>query len=668
MNIPIPYYWLLDHLQTTATAEEIAKFLSLSGPSVERIEIIEDEPVFDIEVTTNRVDCMSVRGIAREAAAILPQHGIKATLKPFSEDTFASIINLPKTEKLDLEIINHPQLCHRILALKLGSLTISPSSPQIQKRLKQVGQRPLNNIIDITNLVMWEIGQPIHAFDYDRLTQKKVIIREAKPRETFVTLDHKSYSTKGGEVVFDDGTNTIIDLPGIMGTANTTITDKTKNVLLWIESVDAVKIRQTSMTHAIRTRAAVLNEKGVDPHLGKLAILIAAQLTQVEAHATITSQLYDNFPHPITPKAITLKQHDLDRYLGLTLPQNQVIDMLTTLECQVKITSKASLSVTPPTFRAQDLTLYQDLIEEVARVYGYHRLPSTIMATPIPIPQNNGLFKIENLIRLTLIGLGCQELYTYSMISQKLAKASGFPLKDHLKIKNPLTDDFEFLRRSLVPSLVEALQQNYQPNATIFELQHVFHPSSKSSQLPQESLELAVVTNHSFSHLAGMLSQLTQKLHLPSLTITPQKVSNHHLNPQYSGLMILDQKPVGVIGINQIPGFSSFVFQIDTLQPFINLYPQKINLYPYAPIIEDLTFTLPAKTHLGPVIETISSSSALIISVTIKSQFEANTTFTITYRDPKQSLKVASIAPIREKIVSKLTNTYQASLVGALNS
>ncbi len=232
MNILIPDSWLRDYLKTKATPKQIKDCLSLCGPSVERIYTVNGETVYDIEITTNRVDAYSVRGIAREAAVILPQFGIDA--KMLSVDS----VDLKgreyrKAHPLDISIDNTHGFCGRILAMKLGSVRIGQSPKWMQRRLQLVGQRPINNLIDITNYVMWEIGHPVHAFDYDRLTQKKIIVREAKKGEHAVTLDNIHHTFMGGELIFDDGKGEIIDIPGIMGTANTVVTDGTKNVLLF---------------------------------------------------------------------------------------------------------------------------------------------------------------------------------------------------------------------------------------------------------------------------------------------------------------------------------------------------------------------------------------------------------------------------------------------------
>ena len=254
MNILIPHSWLSDFLETNAKPEKIAEFLSLCGPSVEKLEKVGDDWVYDIEVTTNRVDMMSVYGVAREASVILPQFGYQARLKKYNPDEINKFVShkinkfvsdeIKGGGKLDFKISNNPALCKRILAIKLENVELGPSPSWLSSRLSKVGQRPLNNAIDITNYVMWEIGHPIHVFDYDRLKRQKILVREAKKGESLTTLDGIKYNLNGGEVIFDDGAGEIIDLPGIMGTANTVVTPETKNVLLWIESIEPVRIRR----------------------------------------------------------------------------------------------------------------------------------------------------------------------------------------------------------------------------------------------------------------------------------------------------------------------------------------------------------------------------------------------------------------------------------------
>lgn len=644
MNILIPHTWLLEHLDTDAKPADIQRCLSLSGPSIERIYDKEGEPVYDIEVTTNRVDSASVRGIATEAAAILPEFGFKAKLKPLTQ------IDLNTSSKnLDIKIENDPKLCHRIITVKLSNLKLKPSPAWLQKRLRQIDLRPINNLIDITNYVMWDLGHPIHAFDYDRLITKKIIVRTAKKGEKFITLDDVTHTCKGGEVVFDDGKGTIIDLPGIMGTANTAVSDTTKNVLLWIETIDAVKIRRASMGLSIRTQAAVLNEKSVDPNLAPIALSRAIDLYQQVAKATVASKITDIYPHSNPIISTTLSLNQIDTYLGIHLKPEKVIKILETLGCIVK-TKHSFIMITPPSTRSNDLQIPEDYIEEVARIYGYHNLPSIIMPTAIPDNPTIENFSLEHQIKLWLADFGAQEVYTYSMVSAALAKQSGFSLSDHLKIANPLSDDWVYLRRSLIPSLVEVIATNPPQNRLLFEMQNLYHP--QKNNLPTEELHLTLISNQSYASIKGVFDALIKRLY----------VTDYYINSK--GDVHLNRQSVGTA--KQIDT-NIFVIDIDVakLLAHAHTHPLSLSINPYPPIIEDLTFTFPQKTHVGPVIATIACINPQIASVTLKTTYNQNHTFTITYQSPDKNLSTKDIAPIRKKIVTTL-ESQKITLVGKI--
>ena len=664
MNILIPDKWLREHLKTTATPKQIQKYLSLSGPTVERIKKIKDDSVYDVEITTNRVDSMSVRGIAREAAAILPEFGLKAKLKPLKLPEISSL------KPLDFTIKNNPRLCHRVLAVKLENVQVKKSPPWLVTRLEQVDQRALNNIVDITNYVMWEIGHPIHAFDYDRLSHKTIIVRAAKPGETLVTLDDKKHLLRGGEIVFDNGTGTIIDLPGIMGTKNTVVTQNTKNVLLLIESSDPVKIRQASMGLAIRSQAAILNEKNVDPELALPTLLKGVELYQKLAQAKIGSRLVDIYPQKALPKPVILKQSQLDTYLGLQVAPNRVKRILENLGCTV--TAKGSVyRVTPPSWRAKDLQISQDIIEEVARIYGYHNLPSVIMDTPIPDNPPEENFKLEHRLKTWLAGMGLTEIYSYSMVSEKLALRSGFKLSDHLKLKNPLTDDWVYMRRSLIPSLIQAVQDNQRNKISLFEMQNVYLASPKRSReggslLPNEELRLSLITTQSYSYLKGIADSLLERLHLNGIQIIPTQSAPQTFSPQATAEIRAGKTLLGHIGnVKNAPYYAADILVKPLLQ-LSSSHPRYIPLVTTPPIIEDLTFTLPEKTYLGEVIDEIYATSKFVESVQLINTYQQNYSFTITYRDPQKSLTDKRIAPIRKRVVANLKKSFSAQLKGEL--
>ena len=311
MNIQILDSWLREHLETNAKPHEIAKSVSLSGPSFERTDKLGNDYVYDIEVTTNRVDMMSVAGIARECAAILPEFGYKAKLvSPKSKK-----VNAPK-KSLPLKLTNNSNLSKRLTAVILTDIKNIKTPFWMVKRLEASGVRSLNAVIDITNYVMLELGHPTHVFDYDLLKDNTIKTREAKKGEKFTSLDNKTYELLGGEVVFVNSKNEIIDLPGIIGSKNSVVSNETKNIVFFLDDIDATKIRKASMTHNIRTLAAVLNEKGVDPALADVAVKRGIELYQDICKATLSSKIYDIYSKPFKAKKSICKRRTYRESFG----------------------------------------------------------------------------------------------------------------------------------------------------------------------------------------------------------------------------------------------------------------------------------------------------------------------------------------------------------------
>lgn len=669
MNILIPHHWLLEHLETEADPEKIRESVSLCGPSVERIETIENEPVYDIEVTTNRVDSMSVRGIAREAATILPEFNVDATLKPLSFNREGIVTQFQDQDDLPISIKNNPKLCHRILAVTMSVDTVGPSPEWLQKRLTQVGQRPLNNLIDITNYVMWELGHPIHVFDLDKLTEKKIIVRQAVQGETFVTLDEKKHTTKGGEVVFDDGAGNIIDLPGIMGTANSVVSDSTKNILVWIESVPAKLIRLASMGLAIRTQAAVLNEKNVDPNLGEDAILRAIDLYIQLANGHITSRLYDDYPVKPTINSSELRHDQVKTYLGIEIESEKIVRILTDLGCLVRTDESIdslTYHITPPSFRAHDLVIPQDYIEEIARIYGYHNLPSQLMPTAIPDVTTNLHHSFEHTLKQRLADWGLHEVYTYSLISKKMAEDSGIKLNDHIRLTNPLNEDLVYLRRSIIPSHNEVFTTNKaHKQLSIFELANVYlPPTDNTPALPTESLQLVISSTSEYRTLKGILESLLSILRVEKVSITPvTDKTMYGFNPSSLAEIKSGEVVLGYIGETTY-GFYSIQLEFSELLALSQPHPTYIPIPQTAPIIEDMTFTLPDKTPVGPVISLIKEQSEQIDDVQLKDIYNQNYTFSIIYWDKVNQLESEKLEPIRKAIRETLQSNFKATLVG----
>lgn len=674
MNILIPHSWLLEHLKTTADPQTIQQLLSLSGPSVERIYKTGSEQVYDIEVTTNRVDMMSVRGIAREAAVILTQNNMPATLHPL-EKSLKTELTQPKVtaDKAALplpKITNNPELCNRITCVVLSAVTKAPTPAWMAERLKLVEQNVHDARIDITNYITHELGHPCHAFDYDKIMQLggEIIITQATKGETFTTLDGTTYTTVGGEVVFKNNKGEIIDLPGIKGTANTAVDDNTNTILFWIESIPAKNIRFASMTHAIRTTAAQLNEKSVDPHLAETVLQYGTSLYQSLCNAVPASEVLDLFPNKQQPESILVAESHISRYLGLELPTVTMQTILESLGCEVEThATKKTLTVTPPTFRP-DLTIPEDIIEEIARVYGYHALPSKLLDTAIPTNKPQNTFVLEKRMRHFLTALGWQEVYTYSMVSQELALQSGATLENHLVLQNPLSDDKIYLRQSLLPSLREVLEQNPLQSKTlsVFEVAHTYHP--QKNQLPEQVPVLGLVSPCSFRELKGVIEALCRLFFVTDL-YSEETAKDHSPYVQKATLYCKDAKEVstaiGEIGVLQNNLMAASI-NLQSLQTVARKHPFYQPIPKTAPVIEDYTFSLPPATPIGAVIAHIQTLSDTIKKVELSDQYQNNASFRITYWDYSESLSNEAVEPLRRLVIESVATTYQGSLVGSI--
>lgn len=659
MNILIPHHWLLEHLETDADPETIQKLVSLSGPSVERIEEKAGESVYDIEVTTNRVDAMSIRGIAREAAVILQQAGVEASLKPLSTPEVPEVsggaLPLP-------QINNNPDLCSRILCVVLDGVERTATPDWMAKRLEQIDQNIHHSMIDITNYITHELGHPCHAFDYDKIIQLGGVINvvEAEPDQEFTTLDGETYQTIGGEVVFTNDEGAIIDLPAIKGTANTAVDDNTKRILLWIESIKPEKVRFGSMSHAIRTVAAQLNEKHVDPHLADAVLQRGVQLYQELCNAQVASQTHDDFPAPVTPQPVRVTTQRITDYLGIELPKDTITQIATALECDITWESEQAFIITPPTFRP-DIVIPADVIEELARIYGYHNIPSTLMDTPIPVRQASDInFTIEHQFKEWLTLLGWQEVYTYSMVSEDLTTQTEHATTDHLKLQNPLTDDKVYLRRTLIPSLQEVLNANSQRDSlSVFELAHVYHP--QPGDLPQQVLQLTLVGQKPLRNIVGDLEVLLSRF-FTKFSVSQQSDTMGELQ-----LIDADQHIISFGTIERISQTrTAVILQLSTLMPHLKTHPTYQPLPKQPPITEALTFTVPEKTQLGPIISDLEQLDPLIHQISLQDIYQQNVTFGIVYLNPDRPLTSSDVEPVRKAIVSRMESAYAASLVGSL--
>lgn len=537
MNIKILDSWLKEYVKTKATPEKIAELLSLSSVSVERVEKYNNDFIYDVEVTTNRPDLMSVVGIARESATVLEQNGIDARFQP------PKLVK-PQISKKDLiEIKNDPKLVNRLLAVVMD-VKVGESPKEIRERLETSGTRSLNNIIDVTNYVMKTIGHPTHVFDFDRLNTKILTVREAVKGEVIETLDDKNYSLSGGEIVAVNDKNEIVDLLGIMGLRNSVITNKTKRILYFINNNESKKIRKASMSLGIRTEAAIINEKDIDAETAYDALLLGIQLFQEIADGQIASDIIDIYPNKVGEHSVEVSLEKVNKVIGVDVDPEKALKSLSDLGFKAQIVH-GKIRVEVPSFRVSDIKIEEDLIEEIARIYGYHNLPSILPSQTEIIPHKFAdQFYWEQRVKAAMKYWGFTETYTYSMVSEGLFEG---PLEDAVEVNNPLSEDLVYMRKTLVPSLLGVISENKKrEKIRIFEIANIYNKRAKD--LPEEVMTFAGIVKKdkvSFYEVKGIIEQLCQDLGIKKITFKQSEKSGNgasaYIEDEYLGeIEILD--------------------------------------------------------------------------------------------------------------------------------
>ncbi len=649
MNIKIVDSWLREYLKTEAKPETIAEKLSLASVSVEKIEKIGSEIVYEIEITSNRPDLMSIVGIAREASVVLPQFGIQAHFHPLplkkpNDDT---------KPDLPIKIENNPKIVNRVCAA-LMEVDTKQSPKHIQEKLEAIGIRSLNNLIDVTNYVMRETGHPAHVFDADRLG-KNIIIRESKKGENVKTLDGKTHSLLGGDIIADNGKGEIIDLLGVMGTENSVVTNKTKRILFFIDNNKPYNIRKTSMSLGIRSEAAVLNEKGVDPELATDALYRGIELYYQIANAKLLAKVTDIYPNK--PKAVEIKvnKQKINDVIGIDIPAKDCINILSSLGFQVKEENNY-LIVAVPSWRLDDVQIPEDIIEEIARIYGYFQLPSKL--PPLTNVDNYHMdtseFYWEQRVKNSLKYWGYTEVYTYSMVSEELLEG---PTEDAVELANPLNEDLLYLRTTLAPSLLEIIKNNKnRQDLRIFEIANIY--LKKQNDLPEEKKILAGAIkklNVSFFEVKGLIEQLFKDLGIENFKFKQTEKGG-------LGASIFINKDY--LGEIEVLGNETIDFELDfkTLRKNSTLKKVYKQIAKYPPVIEDLSLIIDSSVSTGEIIDAIYKEDDLVKEVSLLDEYSDSRTFHIVYQDQDNNLTTAQISEIRKKLVSSLEREFNAKL------
>lgn len=449
------------------------------------------DAVIEFEITPNLVHAFSIFGIAREAGAI--------TGLPVTRPEVATLD--PALAVESLVTIEDAALCPRYHAIVIDGVTVEPSPDWMARRLRDAGIRPISNIVDVTNYVMLELGQPLHAFDLGTIASGTIVVRSSVAGEHLETLDHQVRELPEGSLLITDGGRPV-GLAGIMGGVNSEIEDSTTSILLESANFDMKRIRRTSRALKLRTDASSRFERGLDPELSGLANARAAKLIlELCPGATIRSW-QDVYPHPVQPRSVTMPFAQIERLVGMPIPADESLAILTRLGFTPAL-ADGTLTVQVPSWRT-DVTLPQDVIEEVARIYGYDQLPATLITGTTPLVERDPVFQLERHIRRTLVASGAFEARTYVTIADGDAARWSDPEtggllhvvapEKRVRLRNPIQAEKPILRTSIIPALIEAAAENLKHESTVrlFEIGHVYLGTEPDS-LPDEPSTLGIV-------------------------------------------------------------------------------------------------------------------------------------------------------------------------------
>lgn len=651
-----PINWLKDYVAISFPLKDLMWRMTEVGMTTEAYHETEGETVLDIEVTPNRPDWLCLLGIAREIAAI---QGSKIKTP--------EIKSLPsKKADLPISVSTDFSLCPRYSAVLVSGVSVKESPQWLKDRLKLVGLRPINNLVDITNFVMFELGVPIHVFDYGKFENKKLIMKRAAGGESFTSVDGLTYELPKNTIIIKDGEK-VIDLCGLKGGEATGVSENTKNIFIHVPIYTPQMIRRTSQSLKLSSEASYIYERGANAGGTIDSLKRVVELTLKLAGGQVASDLIDIKNEKFEEKKLKLNLARLEKVLGLKIPNEKVISILASLNLTPK-KGVTEVECRIPSYRG-DLKIEEDLIEEVARIYGYNKFPKTL---PIgETPKEKIPYFFDDSFHLTLKGLlaasGFNEVLTYSLISEDVLAATKQRKENYIKLSNPVSLDFEYLRRSLVPNLLAAIRLN--PNEKklkLFELGKVYLGSAEKAD--ETYFVSGIQKGENFSDAKGVLDYLFARLNLGNNITYEAEESNALWHPFKSGSISVGQKTIGLFGaINPLVldslGIKDevFAFELDIAAFTASLKPRVYQPIPKYPAqIEDMTLSFPERTKIGEVINAAKEISRLVSHIELVDTYGNSYTFRLWYQDPKKTLTDEEVQIERKKILKELTRKFGA--------
>jgi phenylalanyl-tRNA synthetase beta chain len=669
----INYTWLKDYIDIKKSPEETANILTMSGSEVKAIDKIGDDCVMDIEITPNRSDCLSYIGIAREICALT---GAEVKMPPIKAKKRKSSGKTPFTVE-----IRDKDLCPRYTARLIKGVNVGESPEWLKKKIVSIGLRPVNNIVDITNYVLFELGQPMHAFDYDKIKGKSVIIRRGRTGEKITSIDNVERKLEKDMLVIADQEGPIA-VGGVMGGLDTEVADKTRNVLLESAYFDPISVRRTSFKLALMSESSYRFERGVDPGMVLGASDRAALLISTICGGKIC-ELLDKGHKSDEERKVFLRIDRLNKILDLDLKKNYVKDVLSGLGLRATA-KKGVIEVSVPSFR-QDIRYEIDLIEEIARIYGYENISMTIPRI-VSNPERKSLsWRAREKASAVLTSLGLNEVVTYGLTSKSNMQkffSSGILEKTIIPVKNYLSFDQEVMRTSLIPGVVNALSWNVNrgiKDLKMFEIGKVYGKDYHYEDYRYEKTNLCVAltglisadwqrqkNNATFFDLKGMLELVFGKLGLEvgKFEFAMPEVS-------YKG------KPVGSISVldEAASDLKQNVFlaeiDFDALMPSVDLEKKFTEIPKFPSIKRDISLIAGGDVSFAKISAIVEEQSGgLVEKIELFDKYagkqipagQHGLSFRIEYRDKHKTLTSEEVDKIHTAIRNSLAEKLGVTL------
>lgn len=640
-----------------------------TAPGIDLTCVLDDIQI-DISITPNLGHCMSIYGIARELASVLHPSVLNQLMVPKIEES------LPRSKNSPQIMHCNPDGCYSYYCRKLDNVVITSSPSWLQTRLRLCGIRPINNVIDVTNYVMLEIGQPMHAFDYDQIEENKLYIEISDREEIFHALDEKTYSIPPGTIVIKDIKKTLA-IAGIIGGKSSAIKDTTVSILFEAAHFNPNLVRKMSKAMHLRTDSSTRFERSIDPNMPAFAIDYAVALLQSITQATCSSETVYRVNKEFIPREILCRRERIGQVLGIKINSHEILSLLSALHMKV-LEKKEGWLITVPTFR-QDLQTEIDIIEEIIKVHGFHKIP--VMLPKFRIPEahtHNPIYRFIRNLRHILSGEGLCEFITSDLVSSNIAKQTHSVLPDlhPISVLEPSSSDQSTLRTSILPSLLQSIRYNFDygvSDISAFEIGKIYYQEGINFK-ERESLGILLTGNYgseqsNFFILKGILENLFAKVRCPS---TFRSGNNSMFHPGRNANIFTGEEHIGIIG-EMHPTFCDFFdiherlyfceINIESIAMHCKDHPQMSPLPAFPGSNRDWTVTVPSNVPLAVVTNAIDRiSSNLLKKYNFLYLYESdslgpkkkNFTFRFYYRCDTYTVNQKSVDEEHARIISQI--------------